>query len=253
MGDSNFAGKVKFGTERGTLGAALPGSEKFCAKVENLPATEELVDCTDVVIAVGTNDLKNRQTDPLDLARQFYGKVKSYTSDLPNTRIYVNGVLPTTNSETNARIKEYNRHLDDICNTKPMLTYLDTKVYSDSSGKLMDKFAVQGDEIHVNGAATKLIASRLKNAIRQRHHMPIGKFIPHRTGRGGRLSGHGEDGQQGATSSRGRGGYGGTGWSGSRRNGGRYRGRNYHQAGRGDSRSNTYDMANNDPYGLFQY
>ena len=57
LGDSNYSGKVKIGMERGTLGSALPGASRFCPKVENLPQSEDLVDFTDIVLAVGTNDL----------------------------------------------------------------------------------------------------------------------------------------------------------------------------------------------------
>ena len=39
IGDSNSAGKLKFGEGKGTLGKALPGVYRFCATVEDLPDT----------------------------------------------------------------------------------------------------------------------------------------------------------------------------------------------------------------------
>lgn len=179
IGDSNFSGKVKFGNVRGTLGGALPGDSTFCAKVEDLPEPEDLVDCTDVIIAVGTNNLKQTNVDPTTLAVQFYRKIKSYSNKLPNTHFYINGVLPTTSSDINSRIKEFNRHLDDMCNSRTKFTYMDNKVFCKPEGSLADKFRVDSDEIHVNEDGTKLIASRIKFALRQRHYLPNGNFVPH--------------------------------------------------------------------------
>ena len=54
LGDSNSAGKIKFGTGKGKLGAALPGTSTFCAKYENLttPASDEFANVSDLVLAV---------------------------------------------------------------------------------------------------------------------------------------------------------------------------------------------------------
>ncbi|KAL5257678.1 hypothetical protein ACHWQZ_G012561 [Mnemiopsis leidyi] len=68
LGDSNSAGKIKFGSGKGTLGSALPGSDLFVATVNDLPVPaqshELFSDASDVVIAVGSNNLKNPECDP---------------------------------------------------------------------------------------------------------------------------------------------------------------------------------------------
>ena len=185
LGDSNFANKVNFGNTRGTLGGALPGEGEFCAKIEDLPEPEALGDNTDIVIAVGTNNLKQPGSDPTQLAVQFYRKLKSYCSKLPNTHIHINGVLPTTNEAINTRIREFNRHLDDICNLRPNLLFIDSKAFSDASGSLADKFRVPNDELHLNNDGTKMIASRIKFSLRQRHRLPNGIYTLHRARPGG--------------------------------------------------------------------
>ena len=71
IGDSNSAGKLKFGEGKGTLGKALPGVDRFCATVEDLPDTncDLFINITDVIIAVGTNNMKNDSCNPTVLAR----------------------------------------------------------------------------------------------------------------------------------------------------------------------------------------
>ena len=83
-------GKIKFGSTQGTFGQVPPRDSKFFAKIENLLSPEELTDCTDVVVIVGTNDLKPDGADPTVLAVRFYEKMKVYWNTLSNTRIYVN-------------------------------------------------------------------------------------------------------------------------------------------------------------------
>ena len=49
LGDSNSGGKIKFGQGKGTLGAALPGSDTFQATVEDLPEPETFNDISDLI------------------------------------------------------------------------------------------------------------------------------------------------------------------------------------------------------------
>ena len=60
IGDSNSAGKLKFGEEKGTLGSALLGAHVFCPIVEEIPSPDSEIygGASDIIIAVGTNDLK---------------------------------------------------------------------------------------------------------------------------------------------------------------------------------------------------
>ena len=184
LGDSNFSNKIKFGSERGTMGSSLPGSSQFCAKIEDLPALGvpapgELNDCSDVVLGVGTNNLKLADADPLATAQKLYHKILSYRREIPNTRLILPGVLPSGDSAVNERVKIYNKHLADICNsrTNNMIKFVDTRVFGDREGKLRSKFRCENDgdlSLHVNHEGIKLLDSRIKATLREGHHLPTG-------------------------------------------------------------------------------
>ena len=80
LGDSNSAGKIKFEQERGTLGRALTGSSQFCPKFENLPQPDSTLydNMSDVVVSVGTNNIK----DELSKAEPLVKQVNHYVKDL---------------------------------------------------------------------------------------------------------------------------------------------------------------------------
>ena len=98
FGDSNSGGKIKFGEGKGTLGAALPGKDVFTAKLENLPdpQSDDLADVSDLVTAVGTNDLKEAGCIPAELAKVTYSYVSGFVASHPSTHVFLPGVLPTT-------------------------------------------------------------------------------------------------------------------------------------------------------------
>ena len=98
IGDSNSAGKLKFGEGKGTLGKALPGVDRFCATVEDLPDTEcdILIDITDVIIAVGTNNIKNDSCNPTVLARNLNTYTGTMLNKHPSIHVFLPGVLPTS-------------------------------------------------------------------------------------------------------------------------------------------------------------
>lgn len=215
LGDSNYSNKIKFGSERGTMGSALPGSSQFCAKIEDLPAPGDLVNCSDVVLGVGTNNLKQADADPLAAAQALYRKLSSYRSELPNTRLILPGVLPTGDSAVNERVNMYNKHLNDICNsrTNNMITFVDTRVFSEKDGKLRSKFRCENDgelNLHVNHEGIKLLASRLKSTLREGHHLPTGPRFGPRSRGTGPSNDRGDQGR-GRGTGRGRGGYRGRG------------------------------------------
>ena len=78
----------------------------------NLPAhdSEAFAHVTDVIVAVGTNDLKADTANPEALASNMYTYVKSLTSSNPSAHVHLPGVLPTShiNPGTNTRIRTYN-------------------------------------------------------------------------------------------------------------------------------------------------
>ena len=94
LGDSNSGGKVKFGQGKGTLGAALPGDSIFVPKVDQLiePQDDVFNNISDLVVAVGTNDLKEPQSNAVSLAKKTYSYVKKVIEAHPSCHVFLPGV-----------------------------------------------------------------------------------------------------------------------------------------------------------------
>ena len=64
LGDSNTRG-IKFGSDKGTLGAVLPGKTVGCMLVDDIiPDAPDLLTATHISISVGTNNLRKAGADP---------------------------------------------------------------------------------------------------------------------------------------------------------------------------------------------
>ncbi|MCP4230644.1 MAG: hypothetical protein GY771_10945 [bacterium] len=214
LGDSNSSGKIKFGDGKGTLGGALPGSSTFVPKVDILPdpESEDFTDISDIIIAVGTNDLKVDTCVPEHLAKKTYEYVKKVTNKHSATHVFLPGVLPvcTPNSEANIRISKYNHYLNDMCTSLPKVTFIDTKTFATKGGSLQTKFAQgEADPLHLNTDGIKLYSSRIKFALRARYNLPNRRRVNNRRweepghgngngrGRGGGRGGRGGRGSRG--------------------------------------------------------
>ena len=178
LGDSNSGGKLKFGEGKGKLGAALPGKDEFCAKFENLPAPDSALfnNTSDIVLAVGTNNLKSQSSDPSTLATKLHEYLVALNRNFPATHVHLTGVLPicTPGSATNTKIRTYNHYLSDMALTFPRVSYIDTKVFQDRDGSLRSKFAMgTSDPLHLNGEGLRLYFSRMKFSLRDRHRLPM--------------------------------------------------------------------------------
>lgn len=192
LGDSNSAGKIKFGSGKGTLGSALPGSDLFVATVNDLPVPaqshELFSDASDVVIAVGSNNLKNPECDPTLLVKQLYDYIKLVTSSYTSLHVVLPGVLPVFQPESssnsnvsnlNDKIKRYNYYLKDLCCNHPRLTYIECNMFANNSGGLKPGLAKGGtDLLHLSEQGLKLYFSRLKYALRERHGLPVARRRP---------------------------------------------------------------------------
>ena len=178
LGDSNSGGKLKFGRGKGTLGEALPGVNEYIVKVGQLPPPDSaaFTDKTDVVIAVGTNDLKEADCNPDILIQQLHVYITSLKRLHPATHVHLPGVLPicATDSNTNVKIRTYNHYLADMAETIPRVTFIDTKVLRSREGSLLSKFACgPTDPLHLNGQGLRLYFSRIKYSLRLRHNLPV--------------------------------------------------------------------------------
>ena len=221
LGDSNYSGKIKFGGDRGTLGEALPGRGDYCAKFDHLPQAEDIPqDVSDIVLAVGTNHLKQIESsehDPALLVKDTYKYVSSVLSERPAVRVLVPGVLPTRALVTNVRIMKYNHYLRDMCTRLPRAQFLETSHLADKrSGLLSDKFWDGADDgLHLNQTGIKIIGSKLKEALRAGLNLPHGSF---RRGRP-KLGGSRRGGDRGARNNTETGDSGGATSGGSTRGG----------------------------------
>lgn len=140
QGDSNSSGKIHFGSRKGKLGAALPGSSSFCAKLGDLRPVEDLPDdLTDMVIAAGTNDLRQTGSNPAELVKSLNTYITAVHEKHPAVHILLSGVLSTRSVETNIKIKLYNHFLKDLCTHYPYTSFIINNL-SDRTGILAEKF-----------------------------------------------------------------------------------------------------------------
>lgn len=179
LGDSNSGGKVRFGEDRGTLGRALPGSGHFHPTLEDLPPPSSPVfnAVSDVILSVGTNNIKLPSTDPEQLVKRTYSYVQSVTRANPAVHIFLPGVLPVhegfTDTAMNSKIKLYNHYLKDMCKNLPTSTsYIDVNVFRGLNGGLKDNLSKgANDPLHLNEQGVRLFASRFKHALRAQHNL----------------------------------------------------------------------------------
>ena len=179
LGDSNSAGKIKFGQERGTLGRALPGSSQFCPKFENLPPPDSTLyhSVSDVVVSVGTNNIKDELSETEPLVKKVYHYVKDLTRKHPGIHVILPGILPVNRSHTdqalNAKIRCYNHYLKNMCDSLHKTTFVDANIFSDVSGSLKPLLSNgERDPLHLSNAGIRLFASRIKYALRAHHMLP---------------------------------------------------------------------------------
>ena len=182
LGDSNSSGKIKFGDGKGTLGPALPGSSVHCPTLSNLtnPDSQEFENVSDVVIAVGTNNLRQQGSKPEELVENTFTYVAALLKKRPEIHVLLPGVLPicTPGSETNSKVKLYNHFIKTMCNSHIRLTYIDTKVFMANDGSLKTGLAMgTEDPLHLNTSGLKLYFSRIKYALRARHDLPNSRRV----------------------------------------------------------------------------
>ena len=171
VGDSNF-GKVQFGSGKGKVGQATPGLRTFAAKVSDI----DPVACAsfrNVVVMVGTNDLKNSMTDPdvLNLYKVYKLKITQIRQLNPKAKIFLCPVLPTKSSAINQRVFKFNRYIcNDLIqsNLKALLVEGFFEFVDNQSFLLRNDLAVSStnDILHINNTkGLRLLVSLVKQAI----------------------------------------------------------------------------------------
>ena len=120
MENSKSSGKLKFGENRGTLGKALPRESVFCptfAELKN-PCCETFMGATDVVVAVGTRNLRQENCNSSMLAKDMSHYIHSVIRQHPSVQVFLPGVLEKHKIKRNTKF--YN-HFNNIEGDKPVL------------------------------------------------------------------------------------------------------------------------------------
>ena len=174
LGDSNFSGKIKFGTEQGTLGAALPGSSEWCPKVVSLPDPKKVGTATHIIIATGLNDMVQQDT-PEQVLNNLITFIKETRRAWPGNKIYLPGVLPTKNPALNVKIKRYNEMLAGYSVSVREVFYINNNIFQDKQGLLDNRFWLPQveDSYHLSPEGIKLYASRMKFALKRANNIPF--------------------------------------------------------------------------------
>ena len=134
---------------------------------------------SDVIIATGTNELRGAGSSgpdcrPKNLAAEIYHHIVTAIRDNPSVQIFVPAVLPTSNSSLNEKIDRYNGLLRDMARSHPNITYVAMGGFSNTENVLAPKFRVNDTSgIHINDHGVRVYGSRLKQALRTRHELPI--------------------------------------------------------------------------------
>ena len=185
LGDSNSSGKIKFGAEKGTLGAHLPGESRFIPTFASLPDLSNREDgnfaqhYTDIIVAVGTNDLRGAGPEvedccPRELSSKLYQYVLRAIEVNPSIQIFLPAVVPTANRTINDKIDRYNKLLVDMARSNRNLTFISMGGLKGRDNVLSERFMTNDNTgLHLNGQGLRLYGSRLKSALRARHELPI--------------------------------------------------------------------------------
>jgi len=135
---------------RGIHGDDIEGTLKRLASVIDLKPSK-------IFIELGTNDLDLFHTTERILLN--YGRlIDTLQSTCPDTKIYVQSVLPVANSNSqmpsycspqrNKQIQELNKVLENLTRTK-RCTYIDAHGQFTTKGQINPKYAVDG--VHLSG------------------------------------------------------------------------------------------------------
>ena len=167
IGDSNF-GQVHFGVGKGKVGQSTPGLRFWSPTIETI----DPLSCTpykNVVLMVGTNDLKNNISD--DQIKDFYKNYKTKIALIrkfnKKCRIFVCPVLPTKSHEINRRVNIFNKYLlDDLiqCDLKVVLVDGFLK-FLDKQTNLLSTVLSRNDNLHLNGKGVSVLVGLIKDSI----------------------------------------------------------------------------------------
>ena len=171
VGDSNF-GKIQFGNGKGKVGQATPGFRSFVPTVSDI----DPLACTsykNIVVMVGTNDLKKNMPDPeiRELYKLYKTKISQIRKYNPRCRLLICPVLPTKSLVINKRIFMFNKFINsDLLQSTLHVTFTEGffEFVDDNSSILKNMYAVNdsNDILHINAnKGVRLLVRLIKQAI----------------------------------------------------------------------------------------
>ena len=168
VGDSNF-GRIKFGEGRGKMGASTPGYVDWAPCINNLDPRKG-ASYRNIVIMVGTNDLKTNEVDVLDTYKLYKGKVELFRKYNPKGNIFICPVLPSRDKNLNRRVNEFNRYLhDDLIQTNLRVSFVyGFNEFADRDGMLRSALhdcRTQNDVLHINDRGYCILVRLIKLAL----------------------------------------------------------------------------------------
>ena len=168
IGDSNF-GQIKFGEGKGKVGGSTPGVRMWAPTIDKV----DPLSCTsfrNVVLMVGTNNLKNEITDEeiKNLYRDYKTKVGLIRKYNSKCRIFICPVLPTKSHAINRRINIFNRFIfSDLvqCATLKVVLVDGFLKFLDKRTNRLRTDMSRDDELHLNKKGVSVLVNYVKESI----------------------------------------------------------------------------------------
>jgi alkylated DNA repair dioxygenase AlkB len=168
VGDSNF-GKIKFGEGRGKIGASTPGCKDWAPCIKDLKPRKGS-SYRNIVIMVGTNDLKADGVDVLETYKLYKGKIEMFREYNMKGNIFICPVLPSRDRKINRNINEFNRYLfDDLLQTNLRVNLVQGfRDFADRDGMLRSSLhdpRTPNDVLHINDRGYCVLVRLIKLAL----------------------------------------------------------------------------------------
>ena len=161
---------------------------------------------TDLILAIGTNDIRRVGCDPKELACRTHQYAMAAIKESPSLMVFLPAVIPTRNEAVNEKIDVYNHCLVTMSRQSANLEYVHMGGLGGQDGLLLNKFTDNNRDnlgIHLNTQGLSIYASRLKAALRANHYLPV--YNTRRPASGSGRGARGSGGTRGRGSPRGRG------------------------------------------------
>jgi hypothetical protein len=172
IGDSNF-GPIEFGEGKMKVGKSTPGKVKFAAHVADIKPLD-CVSYRNVVLMVGTNDLKQNSVRCKNDVRRIYQVYKSKILDIqklhPTCKLYICPVLPCKRQDVNNKIRVFNTFIfDDLIQTTfgvAVVQGFDQFLARNQEWSLSDAlYKPDPTGLHINGGGTRLLVMLIKQCM----------------------------------------------------------------------------------------